>query len=320
MMKDFSLVVLCIIGCVACTRSPHLEQKSASAQAPVRIIATIYPLADWASHVGGKRVTVSTLLPAGSSAHTFEPSPKEMRQIESNQLFVQAGLHLDDWGARLAGAAPSGMKTLDIGDQLLKQGKLPELPEPGQEIAPGAGERRQGHEHEEGRNPHFWLDPVMAQDSVDLICNALIEVDSASAADYRANAQTYKAQLGQLSSELSATLGQCRNRSFVSFHNAYAYLAQRYGLHVAAVIEEYPGKTPSDRYIRELVDQLRQQKITTVFAEPQFDPRAAQIIANETRGRVDMLDPYGDRSFPDRNTYIKLMEFNGEKLRKALCE
>jgi zinc transport system substrate-binding protein len=85
---------------------------------------------------------------------------------------------------------------------------------------------------------------------------------------------------------------------------------------VAGVIEAYPGKQPSERELKNLVEQLRSLGVKTIFSEPQLDARLARIVAQEIGGRVGTLDPEGTA---ERSTYIELMRFNAEQLKKALC-
>jgi zinc transport system substrate-binding protein len=285
------------------------------------VVATIFPFADWAAQVGGDRVEVHTLLPVGSSPHTFEPTPRDMRQMASARLFIKGGLHLDDWGARLANnRSADDLAILSLGDVLAKNGKLPNLDASLSRtlnISGPADEHDADHD-DEGINPHFWLDPQLAIESVKLIEGQLAELDPAGKALYEKNSAAYIGELKKLDSEMTATFSKLPHKNFVSFHNAYPYLAQRYGLNVAAVIEEYPGRSPSERYIREITDKLKALHITTVFSEPQLNPNLAKIIAGETGGTVSMLDPYGDSSYPDRNSYIKVMKFDMGQLKQAL--
>jgi ABC-type Zn uptake system ZnuABC Zn-binding protein ZnuA len=332
-MEDFPMIArMRQVGCALTVVAGLLAGAApgAAAEDKVQVVVTIPPLADWVRQVGGDRVEVTTLIPTGASAHTFEPSPREMRVASRAQLIVLVGLQMDEWGARVGKAAAPGAKMLALGDLLKASGQLPDLtgvyqPEPiaAREAHAAHDEHHVhgpgcAHHHEGGVDPHFWLDPMLAKICVGYIADALAELDAANAQTFRANAKHYGAELDQLDAELSATLASAGGRAFASFHNAFSYLAKRYGLTLAAVIEEYPGKTPSDRYIKTVVDALRSRQIKTVFAEPQLSPRAAEIIAAEIGGRVDLLDPYGSADYPDRDTYAKLMRYNAARLKQAL--
>lgn len=296
----------------------------------IQVVATIPPLADWAREVGGDRVETSVLLPPGASPHVFEPSASDMKRVAGAELFLRVGLHMDDWAARLAKAAGPDQRIISLGDALAARNALPDVDDvlSGTEMIEGDEESHAGHDHghdhhghdhsHEGVNPHFWLDPALAKESLEEIRVALTAAAPAHADEFAANAARYAAQLDDLDKELSATLAPVRGRGFVAFHNAFPYLADRYGLHIAAVIEEFPGKTPSERYVRGVADRLRALGTRTVFSEPQLNPRVAEILAAEVGAKVDVLDPYGSTSDEDRDTYPELMRFNAEKLKKAL--
>lgn len=293
------------------------------------MVTTIFPLADWTRQVGGDRVKVTNLLPTGASPHTFEPTPREMRQVADSKVFFTAGLRMDDWGAKL-GRASKGTKTVKVGDVLAADKALPDVDhvlsgteELGSDEAHEAlqdGHDHHHHHHDDaGANPHFWLDPQVAKHAVDKIAQELAAIDPQSADYYTSNALAYKQQLDALDAESSNALAGCAGKGFVSFHNAYPYLANRYGLTIAAVIEEYPGKTPSDKYVKNVADRLRELQVNTVFSEPQLNPRVAEVLAAEVGAKVDVLDPYGSEGVSERDSYLNLVRYNVGKLKQALC-
>lgn len=316
--KCACLICLLPILLVGCSRQS--VEPSPNGRDSVQVVATIFPLADWARQVGGSHVVVTTLLPPGSSAHTFEPAPREMRLMSSAQLLVTSGLHLDDWVSRLKAAGPKSLTVLPIGDQLNGQNALPDVEHVAESEPLQHENQHESHDHRhEGVNPHFWLDPLLAAKGAKLIAHNLAQIDPTHAQEYSRNAEKYVSELEELNRQIAAELAPCKQRAFVSFHNAYPYLAARYGLRVAGVIEEYPGKAPSDRYLKDVINKIKSLGVRTVFAEPQFNARAAEIIAREVGGTVDFLDPYGDTSLPDRDSFVKLMRYNSTKLRGSLC-
>src|SRR5687767_166068 len=111
----------------------------------VHIVSTIFPFTDWAREVGGNHVTVTTLLPNGSSPHTFEPTAAELRHVEKARLFLKAGLGMDDWATRVSAAASSKVEIVSLGDYLKETNQLPQVESAALEIA--AGDDHTGHEH-----------------------------------------------------------------------------------------------------------------------------------------------------------------------------
>lgn len=189
------------------------------------------------------------------------------------------------------------------------------------------GVHEHAHEHESaavkdpsGRSadPHFWLDPLLAKRIVDKVADALKQADPRNKDFYAMNAAKYKTDLDALNREIALKTSRFRVKEYVTFHAAWNYFSKRYGLKVIGVIEEAPGREPSPAHIAEIVKDLRRLNTRVVFAEPQFNPRVAEAIAREGGAKVLFLDPLGAPSAPDRDSYIKLMRYNVDQMRKAM--
>jgi zinc transport system substrate-binding protein len=109
-----------------------------------------------------------------------------------------------------------------------------------------------------------------------------------------------------------------RIRKYVAFHPAWSYFARRYGLEEVGVIQESPGREPTPRHIENLIRAIEAFGIQAVFAEPQLNPTAAEAIAAEAGVKVLILDPLGGPDLPGRDSYIGLMEYNLEIMRRAM--
>ncbi len=316
----FQLLILLCVTLTGCVKREALPKE---AEGKVIVVATIFPLADWARNVGKDRVYVETLLPANASPHTFDPAPRDMRLVSKSQVFLKAGLQMDDWGASLVrSAGKSGPQVVSVGDTLLDAAKIPDVGHLDDDVET-LGHDHEGHDHHghsHGNvNPHFWLDPQLAMEAVLVIKDVLIKADPDGTEAYEANARAYIDELKAVDQELTKIFEPHAGKGFVSFHNAWPYFARRYQLKIAAVIEEYAGKTPSEKYLRDITDRLKGMGISTVFSEPQLNSRVAAVIAREIGGHVSVLDPYGTEGNPDRGTYIKTMRYNAAQLTKSLA-
>lgn len=264
----------------------------------LRVVASIAPLADFARQVGRDNVEVTLLLPPGASPHTYEPVPRMVREISKARIFIKIGAGLEFWADKLMAASAGGITTVTCseGIQLL---------------------RGEDHDHAlSDVNPHIWLDPVLSMKIVEKIAAAFSEADPAHAPFYRKNAKDYISKLAVLDREISQEVKTFRTRDYVTFHPAWDYFARRYGLRVAGVIEEAPGKEPSPRHVQRIIVAIRRLKTRVVFAEPQFSPRMAHAIAQQAGARVLMLDPVGGGK--GRKTYIDLMKYNLAVMEKAM--
>ena len=267
----------------------------ATSSGKMLVAASIPPIADMVRQVGGDQVEVLTMVPPGASPHTYEPTPEQMRRLASARILFLNGVGLEFWADKAVQA---------VGNPRLQVVVLSE----GMEIL-------QSGPHATG-NPHLWLSPQRAMKYVARIRDALIAADPAHEAVYRANAKAYLAQLQQLDADIRRAVAGFHSREMVTFHASWVYFIHDYGLHQAAVLEATPGQEPSAAEVAKIVEIIKATGAPAVFAEPQFSPRAAQVIAQEAGVPVLTLDPLG--GLPPRETYIKLMRWNLQQLQKGL--
>lgn len=274
------------------------------------VVTSIFPLADFVGNVAGDRVEVVTLLPSGASPHTYEPTPGDIKDVAGAILLVVNGAGLDFWVEDLKSAASDSLVVLDTSVALADEGLL----------LSGDEHDHDGEEDDHGGvNPHYWLDPVLAQKQVEAIAAALASVDPDNGDFYMDNAAGYIARLQSLDEEIRGVVQSFSSREFITFHPAWAYFASRYGLVEAAVIEEAPGKEPSVEYIMHVVDVARALKVKAIFAEPQFSTEAADAIAADSGAEVLLLDPLGAPGLAGRDSYVALMRYNVEQMAEAMA-
>jgi zinc transport system substrate-binding protein len=284
------------------------------------VAATIVPLSDFCRRLGGDLVQVQELIPPGASPHVFEPAPSVMARASQARVFVYIGAGLEPWAAKLLSArGNSGQVVVEAaqGLQLLQETHHHGHAEPGPKPAASHHEAEASPERHQSGNPHIWLDPVLVQDICRKIAGALIQADPEHRDQYEANLKEYLAALEALHQEIEQHARAWTLREFVSFHPSFAYFARRYDLHEAGVIEEAPGREPTPRQLQALVAAVRRAGIRVVFGEPQFNPRVAEVIAQEAGVKVLMLDPIGGPP-PYGSDYLKLMRANLAVLDEAL--
>lgn len=290
------------------------------------VVVTIYPLADILKNLGGEAVSVTCLLPSGSSPHTYEPTLDQAIKISASRLFIYIGSGLDDWVLKLAEAADPDLLVLELTGKmtLLETGIEEDHLHANGENGPGGnlegGYDRSEHYHG-SRDPHIWLDPVIVRD---LICpavvEALVKLDPENEPYYLDNLTRYQAELAVLDREISSSLADLSRRSYVSYHSAWRYFALRYRLHEASVIADFPGQEPSAAWMASLVNLAFEHDIKVIFAEPQLSPAVAEMIAGEINGKVALLDPLGGEDVPYGDTYLKLMRYNAAVFKEALSD
>lgn len=313
MNKNMSLITLLLVllsvlfFIIAGCEKTHLLRGDGEAR--LEVVTTIFPLADMANRLGGEKITVTCLLPAGASPHTAEPTADQVRRCSRAGILLYIGRGLDDWAIKIAGAASGDLIICSLAEAALRQGWSPSQ-EPFPEIQSGGP-----------FNPHLWLDPLIVRDYIcPAITETLVEADGLNEPFYRANSAAYRQELTALDLDIRASLSGLPGKRFVSLHEAWYYFAHRYELDQAAVISGFPGQEPSAAWISDLVDLCRRNSLKVVAAEPQLSTALAETIAQETGGTVVLLDPLGGEGVPQRDSYLDLMRYNTAVLRDAFNE
>ncbi|HRI63159.1 MAG TPA: metal ABC transporter substrate-binding protein [Polyangium sp.] len=295
---------------------------SASGDKP-RVAVSIFPLWDIVRRVGGDRLEVILVLPPGRSEHSYDPTPKEMAQVAQAKLGLSVGLGMDAWLEKIVrGAAGNEVPIVQLGPKANPRKMTAE--EVGEEAAEEAAEQKDKpddhheheHEHHGAEDPHFWLDPVRMKMVVPTIVEALSKLDAAGAEGYKARGQTVEAELDKLHVMVGAKSKTWTKKTIVTFHGSMGYYAERYGLRISAVVEPFPGKEPTARYVKEVLGAIEKSQAVALFSEPQLDRRPAQVIADQAKLPLFELDPIGGGAGAE--TYEKLLEKNTTVLDKAL--
>jgi manganese/iron transport system substrate-binding protein len=286
------LAVTAIMAGVLLTACQEEEEAEENGQpAEVKVVATLDLFADFARQVGGERVDASALIPAGADPHTYEPVPSRVAELTKADLMIMNGLGLE-----------AGLEDV-IEENTPSSTPIVELAE-GLSVIDG--------------NPHLWLDVQNAIAYVEHIHDALVEIDPAGAEAYRTNTDSYLAELQALDEEVAASIDSISSdrRKLVTFHDAFPYLAQRYGLEVVGVVVTSPGKEPSAKDVANLVEAITAEDVPAVFKEPQLNARILELAADDAG--VEVCTLYSGTLDKKVDTYVKLMRFNAKELVRCL--
>src|SRR5438034_3590797 len=287
---------------VACTTGSGASPVNSQGDAPGRIdvVTTTTVFADLVKHVGGDRVNVTSLVPKGGEVHTFEPRPSDLTALERAKVVFMNGVGLDDWMTRMLQQTATNAPVIRLGENL-----------PGVTYITG----------DEGPNPHLWMNVAYARMYVGRIADALSAAEPAAASVFAANAKAYDAQLATLDGWVRDRIGTipADQRRLVSFHDAFPYYAQAYGLTIVGVVVPAPGQDPSAGQIAALVKAIRDAHVKAVFSEVQFSPQLAQAVAREADATV-VSDLYDDTvGDPPVDTYEGIIRWDTDKVVAALA-
>ncbi|MEX0886996.1 MAG: metal ABC transporter substrate-binding protein [Phycisphaeraceae bacterium] len=290
----------------------------------VRIMASIYPLADLARQVAGDAAEVDVLVPPGVTPHGFELTSERVGRLARADVVLVVGMEFDSWAERAAARTGGGG-----GAEVLRMAEMVgggEFRIENSEFRIGEGEG-EGHEHEhehghgEGTaNPHLWLDPVLAERYVMALGEALAERYPDDAAGLRERAAEVAASVREVHEAYEQALGQGAGGGgdggggrLVTFHNAFDRLAERYGLEVVAhltPVELSPGGEVAPARLRAAIDAVREYELRVIYAEPQFPESVVRALERETGAEVRRLDPLGHPEREGYETYQAMMRSN----------
>ncbi|RUS47053.1 metal ABC transporter substrate-binding protein [Cohnella sp. AR92] len=281
----------------------------------LNVVATFYPMYEFAKQVAGEHAIVTALVPSGVEPHDWEPSAKDMALIQEADVFVYNGL-VEGW---VDDALSSAKKENRIVVRASEGIPLMEGEEHDHEHEDGEG--IDSHEEEHPQDPHVWLSPVLAQQEVIAILKALEKADPANKTDYRKNADNYIAKLQQLDEDYREGLKNVSKKELVTQHAAFGYLAKEYGLVQVPISGLSPEQEPSPEEMAKVVEFAREHQVGTIFFETLVDPKVARTIATEIGAQTDVLNPLEgltEEELANHLDYIGVMENNLKALRKAL--
>ncbi|MGI8335336.1 metal ABC transporter substrate-binding protein [Actinomadura scrupuli] len=281
---------------LACTAA--CGGSGAAASGKPQVIGSFYPLAWLAERVGGGNAAVTTLTKPGTEPHDLELTPRQIVDVGKARLVV----YLKDLQPAVDQAVAEHARTSSLDAASLVK------------TLPAAGtEQRPGH-----HDPHLWLDPSRLATVATTLGERLARIDPAHATAYRANARTLTGELTALDGEFRAGLATCTQKTIVTSHAAFGYLAERYGLTQVPVSGIDPEAEPSPKRLAELTRQIRRTGVTTVFTETLVSPKVAQTLAQEAGVRTATLDPIEGLPQGSRDDYASVMRHNLTTLRTAL--
>ncbi|TFV63716.1 UNVERIFIED_ORG: zinc ABC transporter substrate-binding protein [Bacillus sp. AZ43] len=279
-LRTLALVGAGICGLTGCTGAEADEGDG------LRVSATSYPLAYVAGQVGGERVTVINLTPRGGDSHGLEPTPAVVASLEEADVVVH-----------LSGGMQPGVDDA-LGQQppehLVDAAGLADLPP----------------------DPHFWLDPLRMAELGERVADGFAAADPDHAEEYAGAADRLTASLRELDAEYATALGPCRGSTLVASHEAFGYLADRYGLRQVGVTGLDPDVEPSPARLRRTADEVRETGARTVFFEAAAGPDVARTLADELGIATDVLHPI--EKVQDGETYPELMRANLAALERGL--
>lgn len=280
-MKGLWILVVIALAALLCGCISPEELPSGK----INVVTTIAPQKELIKSVGKEKVNITVMVPPGAEPHTFEPTPSQMRAVAVADLYIMNGAGLEFWMDRL----------LQVNKKML--------------VVDTSKGIDLVWESEGEIDPHIWLSLRNAAVQLENIYQGLVQVDPDNRDFYLKNKEEYVQKLQSLDAELNQSFSNAHRKIFVVHHPAWTYFARDYNLEQVPLMEN--EKEPGPKYLGEVIELARKNNITSVFVEPEFNPKAAEVIAKEMNASIIDLDPLAEN-------YLENMRHAGKKIAESL--
>lgn len=261
----------------------------------IRVLTSFYPMHIMAMNVlkDVKGIALVNLAPPTAGClHDYALTPGDMRKLEKADILIANGADMESYLVKVSKRYPR-IRTVELAR--------------GIPLIQGEG----------GPNSHVWVSIGNAITQVKNLSQFMSRVDPGNAPLYEKNGREYSARLETLRREMHDGLDGYRGMPIVTFHEAFPYFADEFGLKIVGVIEREPGSAPNARELADTVRIIKELRVKALFSEPQYPTAAADTIARETGIRLHLLDPAvtGPATL---DAYIDTMRKNLATLKDAL--
>jgi ABC-type Zn uptake system ZnuABC Zn-binding protein ZnuA len=310
-----SIIAVVSLFCVLVAGCGGGEDSSSNGK--LNAVTTLSLFADFVREIGGDRVEVTSLLPAGADPHTWEPSPGDIRAVTKADIAFANGLDLEPGAVSVIEPNLSDSASLVVlGEEAEKAGAaVAVLPEGFEEEEEEGGS---GADH--GDDPHLWMDPGNVVLYAGIIRDALVENDPDGKSSYDGNYESYISQVGEVDQYIADKIADIprENRKLVTTHDAFGYFSSAYGLSIVAFVAPEPGQEASPEDIAKVTRALREQAVPAVFVEPQVHSEGEILRQAAEETAVQICTLYSDSLDDTVSTYLELMRFNADELARCL--
>jgi zinc transport system substrate-binding protein len=282
--------------------------KQGAPSGKLQVVTSIYPLQDFTEKIGGNHVQVTNLVPPGVEPHDYDLTPQDLTRLSQSDLFIYNGAGLEPYADKVKQALDPARTRVVNATQHIR------LLSPSEE-----GAQREGDSS--FRDPHVWLDPVLAKQEALAIRDALIQKDPKHRTDYERNYAHLAQRFDQLDQELKEIADQAPQKEFAVSHAAFGYLAKRYGLHQLSISGLSPEDEPSPRELEQIIRQVRAHHIHVILFETLVSGKMAEVVKKDVKAEAGVLNPIEGLTKEEKaqgKDYFALMDENKKNLAKAL--
>ena len=251
----------------------------------IQVFVSILPQKYFVEKIGGDSVDITVLVAPHQNPENFEPLPSQMAALSKADVYFAIGAPFEaTWLKKFTASYPR-LRLVHTDDGIAKKTMHRQM----EDVPEMDGPSPHDHHHD-GLDPHVWLAPPLVMIQARHIRDALVSIDSARAPEYEANFKSFMAELNMLDRKIKNIFATAKGeKKFLVFHPSWGYFADAYGLTQLAI--EIEGKEPKAQEVTQVIEFAARHNIRTVFVQPQFSTRHAEIIAREIGGRIEAIDP-----------------------------
>lgn len=298
LFKILCFMVVISIFLTGCNSTENIDSNS-----KIKVYTSFYAMYDFASKIGGDKIDLTNLTPAGIEPHDWEPTPSDMVKIEKADVLIYNGAGMEGWVDKVLNSINS-KKLIVV------------------ETSKGLDLLNNPNKEEDLQyDPHAWLDPMIAKKQMEVIKNAFVNADSSNKDYYENNYTENVKKIDNLDKEYRDTISKFTKKDIVVAHQAFGYLCSAYGLNQVAIEGLSADSEPSPAKMAEIVRFAKQNNVKYIFFESLISPKVADAIANEVGAKTEVLNPLEgltEDEIKAGKEYFLVMRENLRVLSKAL--
>lgn len=274
--------------------SVHELQPIANSSHKLEVASSFFPIHEFVKKIGGDRIVSSVLIPIGMEPHDFEPTINQIQSVNSADVLVYNGLGIENWiekistGHKIDASSGLNVSFTDKSNKTI--------------------------------DPHVWLDPFLAKKEIENIRDGLIIIDPNNRDNYFNNAKNFLNEIDKLDKTIRTDLESCKKKDFISFHNAFSYFAQRYGLNQHSISNSGPEAEITPKRLADVINTAKSLQLHVIYSEDLIDPRYASVVAQEIPdGKVLVLSPIEGLSKSQQDAGIGYIDKMHENIRNLMA-
>lgn len=250
--KKIWMILVCIISMSFCMAGCTGNTSKKKSNGKIRITTSFYTMYDFAKKIGGDKVEVINLVPAGTEPHDWEPSTKDLIEMEKSDIFIYNGAGMEQW-------VDDVLESLDTEELTSVEASK------GIKLLKDQDAHEHDHEHNSENDPHVWLDPQNAKYEMNKIKKALIKVDAENKDYYEANYKRYAKECDKLDTLYKEETSKLTKKELVVAHEAFGYLCHAYGLEQMGIEGLSADDEPDPKQMSEVIRFAKEHQVKTIF-------------------------------------------------------